>query len=195
LLFTHTGLPLNRDQVWEIWERTKSLQPSEELIRDLECMLVHPYQLYRIEAAERLGRLSASQSIPMLAAGLNDRCEYVAAASAEALALIGNSEALEVLSCSFEDDQIEKPHYLANAISKFGLNGFEVLKRCASSNSATLRYFSARGLGSTGIADALPILEKLAESDFEKTLFGGAVSTAAKDAITTLKRLTKPDDK
>lgn len=181
----------NRAPAWAIWEKAKDASPSEALVKDLEHLLVQPYQWFRIEAAEKLGMLRAAQSIPLLSATLNDRCEFVAAAAAEALAQIGTADTLEVLRCSFEDDQVERPHYLANAISKFGENGFEVLVRCASSESATIRYFAAKGLGATGMQKALPILEALRENDSEKTAFGGAVSTAAKEGIKTLQRAAK----
>ena len=181
----------NRATAWAIWEKAKDASPSDGLVKDLEHLLVHPYQWFRIEAAEKLGVLRATQSVPLLSAALNDRCEFVAAAAAEALAQIGTADTLEVLRCSFEDDQVERPHYLANAISKFGENGFEVLARCASSESATIRYFAAKGLGATGMRKALPILEALREHDLEKTVFGGSVSTAAKEGIKTLRRVTK----
>jgi HEAT repeat protein len=150
--------------------------------------------MVRISAAELLGKLKDHGSITPLAAALNDRCEYVAMAAAEALANIGTPQALEALRCSFLDDQVERPHYLSNAIARFGKEGFDILVRCTSSESPTLRYYAARGLGSTGAEEALPILERLAGNDLERTSFGGHVATAAKQAIKTFKRIKAKGD-
>jgi HEAT repeat protein len=136
--------------------------------------------------------LKSPQSVPVLAMALNDRSERVTAEAAHALANIGTPEALEALRCAFVEDVVERPNYLANAIALFGKDGFAVLARCAQSSSPTLRYFAARGLGSTGLPEAAPILEQL-QSDLEKTPFGGAVATAARAGLKTLRRMLARD--
>ena len=184
-------------------DRTIALKELETVSRasagsaavKLEELLIHPYQIVRISAAELLGQFEERGSVTLLASALNDRCEYVAAAAAEALANIGTPQALQALRCSFLEDQVVRPHYLSNAIARFGKEGFDILVRCTSSESATLRYYAARGLGSTGAEEALPILERLAGNDVERTSFGGLVATAAKQGIKILKRMNARDNR
>jgi HEAT repeat protein len=183
----------DRTKAFEELEAVSALESSESAAVKLEQLLIHPYQMVRISAAEQLGQLKVHGSVTLLAAALNDRCEYVAAAAAEALANIGTPRALEALRCSFFEDQVARPHCLSNAIARFGKEGFDTLARCTSSESATLRYYAARGLGSTGAEEAVPILERLAGYDMGKTSFGGLVATAAKHGLKTLKRLKAKD--
>jgi HEAT repeat protein len=183
----------DRTKAFEGLEAVSALESPESAAVKLEPLLIHPYQMIRISAAELLGQLKVHGTVTLLAAALNDRCEYVAAAAAEALVNIGTPQAFEVLRCSFLEDQVERPHYLSNAIARFGKEGFDTLVRCASSESPTLRYYAARGLGSTATEEALPILEGLATQDMGKTSFGGLVATAAKQGLKTLKRMKAKD--
>jgi HEAT repeat protein len=158
---------------------------SDQLIR----LLSHPYQWFRICAAEILGRSTHSGAAQALAIALNDRCEHVAAAAAESLRQIGSAEALEYVRVAFLDDQVERPHYLANALAGMGTRGYAVLMRAATSESPTLRYYAARGLGSSGREEAISLLEQLSKTDHAETRFRGKVSTAAKHALKTLARV------
>jgi HEAT repeat protein len=158
---------------------------SNQLIR----LLSHPYQWFRIRAAEILGRSTHECAAQALAMALNDRCEYVAAAAAESLRQIGSSQALEYVRIAFLDDQVQRPHYLANALAGMGTGGYEVLMRAAASESPTLRYYAAKGLGSSGREEAITRLEQLSKTDHAETTFRGKVSTAAKDGLKTLARL------
>ena len=184
----------DRTKAFEELDTVSAPKSLESAAAKLEQLLIHPYQMVRISAAQMLGQLKICGSVTLLAAALNDRCEYVAAAAAEALADIGTPQALEALRCSFVEDQVERPHYLSNAIARFGKEGFDILVRCTSSKSATLRYYAARGLGSAGAYEALPILERLAVNDLERTPFGGLVATAAKQGLKTLKRMKRRDE-
>lgn len=154
----------------------------------LSELVSQPYQWIRIKSAELLGLVNDSAAVRLLAIALNDRCEYVAVAAAESLARIRSPEAMEVLRRALADGELDRPHYLANAIAAFGDRGFRLLEQFASSKSATLRYFAARGLGSTGMAEAERILLSMRD-DLEVTTFGGRVGTAAKEALRTLQRM------
>ena len=165
-----------------------SRAPSASDIATLSQLATHPYQWIRIRSAELLGEVPDPAAVLVLATALNDRSEYVAVAAAESLAKIQTPEALNILRRAFADDEVERPHYLANAIAAFGDAGFALLRHFSSANSPTLRYFAARGLGSTGMADARPILESMRD-DSEETSFGGRVSTAANRGLRTLQRI------
>jgi HEAT repeat protein len=174
---------------WKLLERIRARTDTGSADDDLEELLMQPYQLFRIEAAQLLRGRRSEKAFTLLRLALNDRSEYVAAEAAESLARIGTSKALECLRMAFAEDVVDRPHYLANAIAQFGQPGFDLLARYTSSESATLRYFAARGLGSTGMPEAIPILERVANQDTGKTRFGGQVATGAKDGLKTLRRM------
>jgi HEAT repeat protein len=169
-------------------ERFDASVPTVADLGVLSELLSQPYQWLRIRSAELLGSVNDAAAVRLLAIALNDRCEHVAVAAATSLAKIRTVEALDVLRRAFADGELERPHHLANAIAAFGDEGFALLDHFSRAKSATLRYFAARGLGSTGKAEAVPILESMRE-DLEKTAFGGQVATAAKDALRTLHRV------
>ena len=79
----------DRTKAFEELDTVSALKSLESAAAKLEQLLIHPYQMVRISAAEMLGQLKICGSVTLLAAALNDRCEYVAAAAAEALADIG----------------------------------------------------------------------------------------------------------
>lgn len=184
-----TEIPSHRAPAWAVLDRNACAASSEVNIAELEHLLVHPYQWFRIQAAEMLGAARAEQSLALLGAALNDRSVHVAEAAAAALAAIGTPHALALLRCSFEDDQVEKPHYLSSAIATFGEDGFEVLCQCIRHASPTIRFHAARGLGSTGYLAAEPVLRELSQTDFAKTRTGALVATAAAAGLKTLARI------
>ncbi len=175
----------------EDWKKLKYAETSsdiEESRKIYEELLSHPFQHFRIASAEALGNIKSAKSIYPLSFSLNDRCPYVYEESALALAKINTKKSLEILKQAFFEDELDRPHHLANAISLFGNDGFNILKNALESNSATLRYYAARGLGSTGQEKARDLLENLL-NDQEKTKFGGSVATAAKKGLKTLDRI------
>jgi HEAT repeat protein len=169
-------------------EQFDSRAPGVADLAILTELASQPYQWLRIRSAELLGGVNDLAAVRLLAIALNDRSEHVAVAAAASLAKIRTPEALEILRRAFADGEIERPHYLANAIAAFGDAGFKLLAQFSRAESATLRYFAARGLGSTGRVEAEPLLEAMRD-DPEETSFGGRVSTAAKDALRTLHRV------
>lgn len=160
----------------------KSRVPAQLLI---EC-LAHPYQFIRIAAVEQAGKYCRKDFTRIFAVALNDRCDYVVQAAAEALAKINTDEALEILGNAFFEDVIERPHHIADAIAQFGIKGFDVLSKAAQSSSPNLRYYAAKGLGATGLEPARAMLEEMEKNDNAKTSFSGAVSTAARKALKSL---------
>lgn len=178
----------NRITAFESLESIEKCDSTEKNFSQLALLLSQPYQWFRIRAAELLGEVKNDSSVSLLGYALNDRCEYVAAAAAESLGKIGTPLALELLRRAFCEDELTRPHHLAYAIAKFGREGFDVLMRYTASESPTMRYYAARALGSTGFQEAAPKLEEMAESDLEKTSFGGFVATGAKHGLKTLRR-------
>lgn len=156
-------------------------------------MLGSPSQADRICAVEILGRYGRDSEVAFLAIALNDRVEFVASHAAQGLANVNTDAALVTLCRQFEADLVERPHYLSHAIAQFGGRGLEALIRYAGSPSPTLRYFASRGLGETGAAAALPILEQIADSDSEVTSFGALVSTGAKKGLSTWHKINSAD--
>lgn len=154
----------------------------------VEC-LSHPYQFIRMEAIRYMAEYKLKKFTRFFAMALNDECDYVVQEASEALGKLNTDEALEILFVALFEDRIERPHHIASAIATFGERGFEVLEDGIKSSSANIRYFSTRGLGSTGMNAAIPILESLMEKDKEKTTFGAMVSTAAKKGLKTLVRV------
>lgn len=178
----------DREVAFRHLEQLDSRLPETADLAILTELASHPYQWVRIRAAELLGFVNDMTAVRLLGISLNDRCAYVAEAAATSLAKIKSPEALELLRRAFADGALERPHHLANAIAMFGDTGFALLAQFARANSATLRYFAARGLGSSGKPEAEAILESL-RADSEETTFGGRVCTAAKDALRTLRRI------
>lgn len=178
----------HRNSAFEILKSVESSEASEQSLPQLKFLMSQPYQWFRISAAKLLGEIESDAAITLLAIALNDRCEYVAEAAAESLVKIGSPRALEILQISFWEDQIKRPHYLADAIAQFGVAGFEILKQCTESKSPTIRYYAAKGLGATGIEEAAQILEPIAEFDLEETPFNSNVAAGARKGLKTLRK-------
>ena len=148
----------------------------------------HPYQWFRIRAAEHLAELAQPGTEEMLACGLNDRCHFVVERAALALSRINSPRALEIVTTAYLEDDRERPHYLTEALAHMGKGGFDVLVQALSSPSPTMRYCAAQSLGRTLREEAVPLLEGLAASDHAKTSFGGLVSTGAKKGLRLIAR-------
>jgi HEAT repeat protein len=179
----------DRTIAFQTLESIEKFESPEQSFAQLAFLLAQPYQWFRIRAAELLGKIKNDSVVSLLAVALNDRCEYVGAAAAESLVKIGTSQALDILRRSFLEDEVKRPHYLANAIAQFGREGFEILLRCTASESPTLRYYAAKGLGATGFEEAISKLEQMAEFDLEETPFNSTVAAGARQGLKTLRRI------
>ena len=173
-------------RTWEVVEQAESL---EHVFPQLEFLLTQPYRTLRMITAELLGEVKSDASVTLLGVALNDRCFHVAEAAAKSLAKIGTAQALDILRRAFLEDELDRPHHLANAIAQFGREGYEILQRSTTNKSPTLRYFAAKCLGATGFEEIIPLLENMAQSDLEKTRFGGLVATGAKAGLKTFRRM------
>ena len=169
-------------------ESVENSESLEQCLAQLKFLLTQPYSWFRICAAEQLGEVKTVEAVSLLGIALNDRFEYVATAAAESLVKIGTSEALDILRRAFWEDEVARPHYLANAIAQFGREGFEILLRCTASESPTLRYYAAKGLGASGFEEVIPKLEQMAEFDLEETPFNSTVAAGARQGLKTLRR-------
>jgi len=170
-------------------ESVEKSESPEQCLAQLKFLLAQPYQWFRICAAELLGEVKTDESVLLLGIALNDRCEYVAIAAAKSLVEIGTSEALDILRRAFREGEVARPNYLANAIAQFGREGFEILLRCTGSESPTLRYYAAKGLGATGFDEAIPKLEQMAEFDLQETPFSSTVAAGARKGLKTLRKI------
>ena len=168
------------------------LQPPETGLPRAYALATHPDSFIRQSAGEFIASIRSPQSIPLLASLLNDRSEYVAESAANGLAAIGGQPALRILADQLTGCDLERPHFLANAIASFGADGASVLSRCAKHASPNVRYYAARGLGSTGRPEVEALLLAL-QKDQATTSFGGKVATGAKEGLRTLKRLQRAD--
>ena len=167
-------------------------QPPEAALPRAYALATHPDSFIRQSAVDLIASIHSPQSISMLAALLNDRSEYVAESAANGLAAIGGQPALRILADQLAGCDLERPHFLANAIASFGAGGVAVLSRCAKHASPNVRYYAARGLGSTGRPEVETLLLVL-QKDQATTTFGGKVATGAKDGLRTLRRLQRAD--
>jgi HEAT repeat protein len=183
----------NRETAFRKLDELSSAEENASTELFLQC-LAHPYQFIRLEAIRRVADYRIEKFTLFFALALNDEYNGVIEEAAYALSKLNSDESLKILSIVFFEDRIERPIYISNAISEFGERGFEVLSKGAESASPNIRYFSARGLGSTGLEPARPILEKLVK-DEEKTTFGGLVSTAAKKGLKTLNKIQNAIEK
>lgn len=179
----------DRTIAFQTLESVENSDSPEQCLAQLEFLLTQPYQWFRICAAEQLGKVKSNASVSLLGVALNDRCEYVAQAAAESLVKVGTTQALDILRRAFWEDVVARPHYLANAIAQFGREGFEILLRCTSSESPTLRYYAAKGLGATGFEEVLLKLEQMAKLDLEETAFNSTVAAGARQGLKTLQRM------
>lgn len=172
--------------------RLSDIQSSADLASNLDTVIAalgDSNQCVRIQGAKILGRHGGNDVVVFLSIALNDRIQYVADAAAAALAQINTELALKVLCDHFAADTVDRPHYFSHAIAQFGERGLVALLHFAESESPTLRYFAARGLGETGADSALPMLERIAAQDSASTRFGALVSTAAKHGLKTWTRV------
>lgn len=157
----------------------------------VECLidcLASPIGFVRSEAIRTVEEIANPKFIRIFAMALNDIHSFTAEDAAEALAKLNSDEALKILSNAFFLGLVEKPHYIANAISEFGERGQNVLLKGIKHNSPKIRYFSAKFFGTKDDKKALKILEELEVNDHAQTSFGGLVSTAARRRIKVLTR-------
>ncbi|MEV4534739.1 HEAT repeat domain-containing protein [Asanoa sp. NPDC049518] len=146
----------------------------------------HPDPLTRESVCRALGKLSSTAAVASL---LTDEMEFVRAAASDALADIGGDDALAYLWAAFESRQYVRLGYLAVAVARFGPAVFDRLVRAAADDDAEMRFWAARALGATGDQRAAPVLSRLAADDHATTRTGAHVSTAAKRAFKTLRRM------
>jgi HEAT repeat protein len=175
---------------WESYERLKNTEPAQRYGPELLALLTHPYHMMRLMAAELMRAGSPAEAVTPLTLALDDQNSYVAEAAADALACLGTGAALHALKMSFASDRAERPHYLANALAKFGRDGFDVLATFVTSDSARLRYYASRGLGSTGLPECVPILTAL-KDDAGRLKSGALVATAAKEGLKVYERMRR----
>ncbi|MEV7326643.1 HEAT repeat domain-containing protein [Micromonospora sp. NPDC093244] len=162
------------------------IRAAEPLLIDL---LEHPDGLTRESACQALGNLSSSAAIQPLTRRLDDPAEFVRAAASEALADIGSDDALTSLWAAFESRRFSRAGYLASALARFGPAVFERLVQATSHRDPEMRFWAARALGASGDERAAEVLTRLASDDHSTTGSGARVSTAAKTALKTLRRI------
>jgi len=136
-----------------------------------------------------LGRLGAVEAVPSLIESLDDPSATVCAGAAAALADIGGEQALAALWRALESRRHPRAGYLASALAGFGPLVVDDLIAMASHRDPDLRYWACRALGATADDRALPVLERLAEHDLERTGLGGRVATAARQGLRTAHRI------
>jgi HEAT repeat protein len=136
-----------------------------------------------------MGQLASVTATPKLAQHLNDPVESVRAAASEALADIGGDDALNHLWAALEAAGFDRLGYLAAALARFRPATSERLVRATGDASPDVRFWAARALGATGDERAIDVLLRLADEDHATTRTGSQVSTAAKQAMKTLKRM------
>ncbi|MFZ6800537.1 HEAT repeat domain-containing protein [Undibacterium sp. Di24W] len=155
---------------------------------DIWEFLPHPDGYVRVLAIEKLNRFASQQSIKLAAILINDNNEHVVEAASNLLSHIGGAESVAILFRALKSTQLERPCFIANALAQMGEAGFNSLKQCVLSENPNVRYYAARGIGSSNFNEASEILEHLVLTDHEKTTFDGLVSTAARKALKTLDR-------
>lgn len=182
-----------REKGFQILEKLESA--GKEITAELFLeFLSHP-SFYRSDVVRIVGNYRREDFVWIFGVALNDRSEYVRREAAQALAKINSDSALEILGDAFFSNVIERPDYIANAISEFGQRGFDFLLKGTKSKSPNIRYYSARFLGSTGFEAAKIVLEKMEKEDNEKTSFGGLVSTAARKSLKTYNKILERNSK
>lgn len=152
-------------------------------------LLSHPQWIARERAIIGLGVLGDETAVPALASLLRDPTGWVRHRAADALAAIGGDAALAALWAEFELRRFQRIGYLASALAEFAPDVLPRLIEAASSPDADQRYWAATALGSTGDERVAAVLERLIEQDTGATVFDGRVSTAAKKALRTLRRI------
>lgn len=143
------------------------------------------------ESVTALGRLGDASAVPALRPLLTDETDWLRQRAADALARIGGGEALEALWSAFEHRQFPRIGYLASTLALFTPEVVPRLLAAADSPDPDQRYWAAVALGSTGDDRAVPVLERLKDSDRGVTVFDGEVRAAAKKALRTLHRIRK----
>lgn len=179
----------NRTIAFEVLASVQNAKSVDHCLEQLTFLMSQPYQWFRICAAELLGEGKSDFFVTLLGISLNDQCQHVAQAAAESLVKIGTPQALDILRRSFLEDEVARPHYLANTIAQFGREGFEILLRCTKSTSPTLRYYAAKNLGACGNVEIIPNLEQMAEFDLAETPFHSTVAAGARQGLKTLRKI------
>jgi HEAT repeat protein len=152
-------------------------------------LLGHPQWIARERAIMGLGALGDEAAVPALAPLLGDPTSWVRHRTADALADIGGDAALAALWAEFERRRFERIGYVASALAQFAPDVIPRLIEAAGSPDADQRYWAVTALGSTGDERVACVLERLIEQDSGVTVFDGRVSTAAKKALRTLRRI------
>ena len=184
--------PANRRRGFELLYRLMDLDSFDDSDwKDLLVLTTHPHQYFRIIAAELHASTGRQESVRLLAIALFDRVELVAEEAAWSLAKIGTEECVGYVRRALLEDLVDRPHYLTNALAHMGNAGYEALLEAVHSSSPTLRCHAARGLGSTLREEVVPLLQRLLETDHAESKTGARVSTAAKNALKTIARVTR----
>jgi hypothetical protein len=152
-------------------------------------MLEHPQWIAREQAMIGLGVLGDESVVPALRPLLGDPADWTRQRAADALARIGGDEALAALWDEFDRRRYPRIGYIASALALFSPEVLDRLRDAATSDDPDKRYWAAVALGSTGDERAVPVLQKLMDSDRGSTVFDGMVSVAAKKALRTLRRI------
>jgi hypothetical protein len=111
----------DRRRVFDLLYRLVDLDSFDDADwKQLLVLTTHPYQYFRIIAAELHARTGREESVRLLAVALFDRVELVAEEAASSLAKIGTDECVEYVRRALFEDLVDRPHYLTNALAHMG---------------------------------------------------------------------------
>ena len=168
-----------RSRAWNLILEAKT---NSELIK----IFAHPDSFIRTEAVEALAIEDCQETIMAVSFLLNDTCQFTREAAAGFLSKVNTAESLEALRYAFHYTQFERVHYLSNTLAFSGETGRSILINALESKNPNVRYFAARGLGSTKDEKYRDKLNYLQSEDLEKTSFGASVSSGARKALRTM---------
>jgi hypothetical protein len=144
---------------------------------------------------ESLADLGAAEAVPSIVGFLRDTRPGVAESAAHALGRLGGDEAVSALWEALFTAPVERHHLgsLAAALGEIDPSQVEALLAATHDPRPAIRYWSARGLGSSGDPRAPRRLAEMRDDDAEISS-GSPVASAARRGLKTWERLARRSD-
>lgn len=142
----------------------------------------------RMAAAEALGRLGSAEAVPTLLMALEDKDEWVRMSAATSLGQLKAKEAVEPLIKSLQDSEANVREMAATALGELkDSRAGQPLITLLADESPEVRYKTIQALVKLGSSEAVPTLEKMAQSERD-IAYDLPLKNVASQAARTLKK-------
>lgn len=167
--------------------------------RALLSSLADANALVRAAAARSLGHMGSRRALkPLIRTMLSDEAEEARMAATHALGALGDSRALDAMAAVMNNLH-ETPQVRGMAAEQLvtvgGDRKLDQLRAALRDSSPDVRFWAAFALGEIGAAEALPDLQRLAETDEAVVPGWRSVKQEAQDAIALIKKHSAQRDR